>query len=82
MGSDHDQSGPAESEFAVRLAVIKDIAQTMRDPQSPGDIMQAAVDSLHVRFLNLRAAYSTVSQDGQISVDRLVGPEGWPGPRA
>jgi hypothetical protein len=50
MGSDHDQSGPAESEFAVRLAVIKDIAQTMRDPQSPGDIMQAAVDSLHVHF--------------------------------
>ena len=41
MGSDHDQSGPAESEFAVRLAVIKDIAQAMRDPQSPGDIIRA-----------------------------------------
>jgi hypothetical protein len=60
MSSDHDQSGPAEAEFAVRLAVIKDIAQAMRDPESSEDVIQAAVDSLHVHFPDLRSAYSTV----------------------
>ena len=82
MSSDHDQAGPAVPEFAVRLAVIKDIAQAMRDPQSPYDVIQAAVDSLNVQFPNLRSAYSTVAQDGRMIVDRVVGPKGLPWPES
>ena len=54
----------------------------MRDSQAPDGIIQSAVDSLHVRFPNLRSAYSTVAQDGQLIVDRVVGPEGLPWPES
>jgi hypothetical protein len=54
MSSAHDLSGLAGAEFGVRLAVIKDIAQAMRDPQSSDDVIQAAVDSPPVRGTTFR----------------------------
>ena len=73
MSTDHDRTGPTRAELDVRLAVIIDIARAMRDPQPPDCIIQAAVDSLHVHFPDLRSAYSTVARDGQITVDRSAG---------
>ena len=70
MSTDHDQTGPAETGVGVRLAVIKDIARAMRGSQPPDDIVQAAVDSLHAHFPDVRAAYTTVAQDGRVTLDR------------
>ena len=77
MSTDHDPIGPAQAGLGVRLAVMKDIARAMRDDQPPDSIIQAAVDSLHVHFPNLRSAYSTVARDGRITVESSVGPA-WP----
>jgi len=81
MSTDHDPIGSTQSGLGVRLAVLKDIARAMQDLQPPDRIIQGAVDSLHVHFPQLRAAYSTVAQDGRITVNHSVGP-GWPGARA
>ena len=77
MSTDHDQTGSVQAGLGVRLAVITDIARAMRDDQPPRGIIQAAVDSLHVHFPNLRSAYSTVARDGRITVEGSVGPA-WP----
>ena len=80
MSTDHDSTGSTQAGFGVRLAVLKDIARAMRDPQPPDRLIQAAVDSLHVHFPQLRSAYSTVAQDGRITVDHAVEPArlAWP----
>ena len=82
MSTDHDSTGSTQAGLGVRLAVLKDIARAMRDPQPPDRLIQAAVDSLHVHFPQLRSAYSTVAQDGRITVDHASSRPGRPGPRA
>ena len=77
MSTDHDQTGSARAGLDVRLAVTRDIVRAMRDNWPLDRIIQAAVDSLHAHFPNLRSAYSTVAQDGRITVDRAPGPA-WP----
>jgi PAS domain S-box-containing protein len=58
----------------VQLAVTNNIARAMRDGMPTDRIIQATVESLHVHFPHLRSAYSTLSDDGRITVDRSVGP--------
>ena len=79
MSTDHDQTGSVQAGIGVRLAVIKDIARAMRDGQPLDGLIQAAVDSLHGHFPDLRSAYSTVAQDGRVTVEGSVGS---PGPGA
>ena len=50
----------------------------MRDGQPLDGLIQAAVDSLHGHFPDLRSAYLTVAQDGRVTVEASVGSP-WPG---
>ena len=74
MSTDDDHTGPARTGSDVRPAVTKDIARALRDGQSPGRIIQIAVDSLHEHYPHLRSAYSTLAPDGRVAVDRSTGP--------
>ena len=80
MSTDHDPIGSTQAGLGVRLAVLKDIARAMQDLQPPDRLIQTAVDSLQVHFPQLRSAYSTVAQDGRITVDHAVDPSelAWP----
>ncbi len=82
MSTDDDPTGPAQAGLGVRLAVIKSIAKAMRDSQTSDGVIQAAVDTLHLHFPNLRSAYSTVAQDGHLTVDRVVGRDRLPRPES
>lgn len=67
-------------EREVRLSISSDIARAMRDDQPAERIIRAAIDSLHLHFPDLRAAFSLVDRDGLVTVAQSVGPNGtdWP----
>ena len=79
MSTDNDQTGSARAGLGARLAVIREIARAMLDDRPLDRIIQAAVDSLHVHFPDLRPAYSTVAPNGRVTVERAAVPAGLAG---
>ena len=64
----------------TRLALVADVARSMRTEQPVPSIIDNAVEALHRRFPALRVAYSTVNREGRITIECARGPHDleWP----
>ena len=62
-------------EHTLRLAIVNEVARTLRSDGTATEIAAKAVEMLHRYFPAYRAAYSTVDHDGRITVVSSAHPD-------
>ena len=70
------QAEASRDEHTLRLAIVNEVARTLRGDGDVTEIAAKAVEMLHRYFPEYRAAYSTVDDDGRITVLSSVHPGG------